>query len=311
MPPAPRYRVRNQGFYLVPTRSVFLTRNLVPRQIICVTEEEEEEDRSKPVEEEEYNCKDNMEHHSCREEQPGTKEFFEQAEIVPLQKIFPEDDEPMMTDVDLSKLDKLVAQAMQMAGKKNNEETSLKNKGQQAEGPKKYVEKTKQTVDLHSIERNIKLYKRGVEKRKEEECMYDTHEGLKPAKRTKKEQQKVEHGIVIHRVNCNTNAWKLLDEKEANHFSGIRSVMMTIRVYLQMLKEKAEKKKVSVRFLDIEAAVKHILVFIKRVYDSTIYPLSQDLDPEEWRENYGQQDSQGIEVDGYWMMSAEEKRTIR
>ncbi|KAL6213776.1 hypothetical protein ACLB2K_013218 [Fragaria x ananassa] len=42
------------------------------KHIICVTEEkeEEEEDRSKLVEEEEYNCRDNMEDHSCREEQP-------------------------------------------------------------------------------------------------------------------------------------------------------------------------------------------------------------------------------------------------
>ncbi|KAL6176013.1 hypothetical protein ACLB2K_052649 [Fragaria x ananassa] len=123
------------------------------KQIICVTKEkEEEEDRSKLVEEEEYNCRDNMEDHSCREEQPGTEE--------------------------------------------------------------------------------------------------------------------------------------------------------TIRVYLQMLKEEVEKKKVSVGFLDIETArvavvheqklkeflarggkqgnsnVKHIMMLIKRLYDSTIYPLSQELDLE-------------------------------
>ncbi|KAL6190551.1 hypothetical protein ACLB2K_036945 [Fragaria x ananassa] len=301
-----------------------------------------------------------MEDHSCIEEKPGTEE------------IFPEDVEPVMTDVDLSKLDKLVAQAVQMAGKKMNEESSLKNKGQQAEGVKKYVKKTKQIVETHSIERNVKLYKRGVEKRKEEEWEYDTPEGLKPTKRTKKEKQKVKNDIVIDGVNCNTNTWKLLDEK-------------TIKVYLQMLKEKMEKKKVSVGFLDIECAavvhekklkeflaggggkqgefkcneldiklsiinplwsifskdlvfilihhgvshhytlvminnkdrcfyhlnsmlpprkdysadtniqfqnamgvVKHIMVFIKHVYDSIIYPLSQELDPEEWRENYGE-----------------------
>ncbi|KAL6192153.1 hypothetical protein ACLB2K_038540 [Fragaria x ananassa] len=82
------------------------------KQIICVTEEneEEEEDRSKPVEEEEY---------KCRDEQPGTEEFFEQvAEPVPLRQIFLEDDEPMKTDVNLSKLDKLVDQAVEMAEKK-------------------------------------------------------------------------------------------------------------------------------------------------------------------------------------------------
>ncbi|KAL6145267.1 hypothetical protein ACLB2K_055955 [Fragaria x ananassa] len=171
--------------------------------------------------------------------------------------------------------------------------------------------------------------------------------------------------------------------------SGIGSVVMTIRVYLALLKEEMEKKKVSVGFLDIEAArtavvheqklkeflagggkqgefkyneldielsiinplwsifskdlvfipvhhgvshhytlvlidnetrcffhlnpmlpprkdysadtnnhfqnamavVKHIMVFIKRVYDSTKYPLSQGLDLEEWRENYNKQDS--------------------
>ncbi|KAL6205259.1 hypothetical protein ACLB2K_022521 [Fragaria x ananassa] len=53
------------------------------KQIICVTEEkeeEEEEDRSKPVEEEEY---------KCREEQPGTEKFFEQvAEPVSLPHYF-------------------------------------------------------------------------------------------------------------------------------------------------------------------------------------------------------------------------------
>ena len=53
------------------------------------------------------------------------------------------------------------------------------------------------------------------------------------------------------------------------------------------------------------------MVFIKRIYDSTKYPLSQGMDPEEWRENYSKQDSQGIVVDGYSMMSAEEKRTRR
>ena len=57
--------------------------------------------------------------------------------------------------------------------------------------------------------------------------------------------------------------------------------------------------------------MKHIMVFVKRVYDSTIYSLSQDLDPEEWRENYGEQDNQWIEVDYYSMMSVEEKRTRR
>ncbi|KAL6222676.1 hypothetical protein ACLB2K_006068 [Fragaria x ananassa] len=146
---------------------------------------------------------------------------------------------------------------------------------------------------------------------------------------------------------------------------GIGSVVMTIRVYLQMLKEEVEKKKVSVGFLNIEAAravvvheqklkeflagggkqgefkcneldielsiinplwsifskdlvfipihhgVKHIIVFIKSVYDSTIYPLSQELNHEEWRENNGEQDNQGIEVDSYSMMSAEEKRPRR
>ena len=164
------------------------------KQIICVTEEkQEEEDRSKPVEEEEYNC---------REEQPGTEEvrveislrtpnkycaffiflritcvfsfvqFFKQvAEPVPLRKIFPEDDEPVTTDVNLSKLDKLVAQAVEMAEKKMNEETSLKNKEQQAGELKKYVKQkgSKQTVETGSIERDINLKKRGAQKRKEEE----------------------------------------------------------------------------------------------------------------------------------------------
>ncbi|KAL6141696.1 hypothetical protein ACLB2K_059984 [Fragaria x ananassa] len=229
---------------------------------------------------------------------------------------------------------------------------------------------------MHSIERNIKLDKRGAEKRKEEEWEYDTPERLKPAKEQRRRRRKLK---------------------------------MKIKVYLQMLKEEVEKKKVSVRFLDIEATlivvvheqklkeflagggkqgefkcneldielsiinplwsifnkdlvfilvhhgvshhytlvmihnrdrcfyhlnsmlpprkdystdtnihfknamgvVKHIMVFVKRVYDSTIYPLSQELDPEEWRENYGEQDSQGIEVDGYLMTSVKEKRTRR
>ncbi|KAL6175992.1 hypothetical protein ACLB2K_052628 [Fragaria x ananassa] len=96
--------------------------------------------------------------------------IFEPAEPVPLHSIFPEDDEPVKTNVDLSKLDKLIAQAVQMAEKKINEETSLKNIEQQTERVKKYVKKRKQTV----------------EKRKEEEWEYDTPEGLKPAKRTKK-----------------------------------------------------------------------------------------------------------------------------
>ncbi|KAL6209618.1 hypothetical protein ACLB2K_020558 [Fragaria x ananassa] len=65
------------------------------KQIICVTEEK---DRSKQVEEEEYNYKDNMEDHSCREDQPGTEEFFEPVEPVLLQKIFPKDDELVKTD---------------------------------------------------------------------------------------------------------------------------------------------------------------------------------------------------------------------
>ncbi|KAL6209852.1 hypothetical protein ACLB2K_020791 [Fragaria x ananassa] len=93
-------------------------------------------------------------------------------------------------------LDKLVAQAVQMAGKKIDEETSFMNKGQQAEGVKKYFKKRKQTM----------------EKRKEEDILYATPEGLKPAKRTKK------NGIVIHVVNCNTYTWKFLDENVARHY---------------------------------------------------------------------------------------------
>ncbi|KAL6228036.1 hypothetical protein ACLB2K_001990 [Fragaria x ananassa] len=329
------------------------------KQIICVTEEkEEEEDRSKPVEEEEY---------KCREEQPGTEEFFEQvAEPVPLRKIFPEDDEP--------------------------------NKEQQAGGLKKHVKQKglKQTVETGSIERDVNLKKRGAQKRIEEEWEYDTPEGLKPAKRTKEVEHKVQNRIVIDGVNYNTDTWKLLDEKVANHYKNLfdlnkdenddfryweccdgiiditkddlkriiqeREITSnTIRVYLAMLKEEMEKKNVSIGFLDIEAArtavvheqklkeflagggkqgefkcneldielsiinplwsifskdlvfipVKHIMVFIKRVYDSTKYPLSQGLDPKEWRENYDKQDSQGIVVDSYSMMSAEEKRTRR
>ncbi|KAL6228372.1 hypothetical protein ACLB2K_002322 [Fragaria x ananassa] len=64
-------------------------------------------------------------------------------------------------------------------------------------------------------------------------------------------------------------------------------------------------------FQNAMAVVKHIMVFIKRVYDSIKYPLSQGLDLEEWRENYDKQNIQGIVVDGYSMMSAEEKRTKR
>ncbi|KAL6228477.1 hypothetical protein ACLB2K_002427 [Fragaria x ananassa] len=203
------------------------------KQIICVTEEkEEEEDRSKPVEEEEY---------KCREEQPGTEEFFKQVtEPVPLRQ-------------------------------------------------------------------------RGAQKRKEEEWEYDTPEGLKPTKRTKEVEHKVQNRIVIDGVNCNTDTWKLLDEKVANHYKNWFDLNKdeNDEVYLAMLKEEMEKKNVSVGLLGIEAAVKHIMVFIKRVYDSTKYPLSQGLDPEEWRENYDKQDSQGIVVDGYSMMSAEEKRTRR
>ncbi|KAL6209617.1 hypothetical protein ACLB2K_020557 [Fragaria x ananassa] len=107
-------------------------------------------------------------------------------------------------------------------------------------------------------------------------------EGLKPTKRTKK------NSIVIHGVNCNTNTWKFLDENVAHHYKnwfdlnkdnndnfryweccdGIIDITKdnlkriiqegeitsnTIRVYLQILKEEVEKKKV-VGFLDIEAA---------------------------------------------------------
>ncbi|KAL6192154.1 hypothetical protein ACLB2K_038541 [Fragaria x ananassa] len=302
----------------------------------------------------------------------------------------------------------------------------------------------KQTMETGSIERDVNLKKRGAQKWIEEEWEYDTPEGLKPAKRTKEVEHKVQNRIVIDRVNCNTDTWKLLDEKVVNHYKnwfdlnkdenddfryweccdGIIDITKddlkriiqegeitfnTIRVYLAMLKEEMEKKNDSVEFLDIEAArtavvheqklkeflagggkqgefkcneldielsiinplwsifskdlvvipvyhgvshhytlvlidnearcfyhlnsmlpprkdysadtnnhfqnakavVKHIMVFIKRVYDSTKYPLSQGLDPEEWRENYDKQDSQGIVVDGYSMISAEEKRTRR
>ncbi|KAL6138760.1 hypothetical protein ACLB2K_064039 [Fragaria x ananassa] len=103
------------------------------KQIICVTEEkeEEEEDRSKPVEEKEYNCRDNMEDQSCRDEQLGTEEI---------------------------------------RGKKKNGSMT-------------------------------------------------PPEGLKLAKRTKKKHT-VENGIVIDEVNCNTNIWKLLDEKVVNHYKN-------------------------------------------------------------------------------------------
>ncbi|KAL6205260.1 hypothetical protein ACLB2K_022522 [Fragaria x ananassa] len=130
-----------------------------------------------------------------------------------------------------------------------------------------------------SIERDVNLKKRGAQKRKEEEWEYDTPGGLKPAKGTKEVEHKVQNHIVIDGVNCNTDTWKLLDEKGANHYKN--------------------------------GTVKHIMLFIKRVYDSTKYLLSQGLDPEEWRENYDKHDSKGIVVDGYSMMSAEEKRTRR
>ena len=85
-----------------------------------------------------------------------------------MRKIFPEDDEPVPTDVNLSKLDKLVTQAVEMAGKKMNEETSLKNKEQQAGGLKKYVKQkgSKQTVETGSIERDVNLKKCGAQKSK-------------------------------------------------------------------------------------------------------------------------------------------------
>ncbi|XP_004304333.1 PREDICTED: uncharacterized protein LOC101305494 [Fragaria vesca subsp. vesca] len=109
-----------------------------------------------------------------------------------------------------------------MALKKMNEATSLKNEEQQARGLKKYVKQkgSKQTVETGSIKRDVNLKKHGAQKRKEEEWEYDTPLGLKPAKRTKEVERKVQNRIVIDGVNCNTPTWKLLDEKVANHYKN-------------------------------------------------------------------------------------------
>ncbi|KAL6219984.1 hypothetical protein ACLB2K_007742 [Fragaria x ananassa] len=228
--------------------------------------------------------------------------FFEP---VPLHSIFPEDDEPVKTDVDLSKPDKLVAQAMQMAGKKINEETSLKNKGQQAEGVKKYVKKRKQTVEIRKEEEQevyLQMLKEKVEKKKvsirfidiKAACMVVVHEqklkeflaGGGKQGEFKCNELDIEFSIInpLWSIFNKHLVFILLHHGVSNHYTLVEIHNKDRCFYhlnLMLPARKEYSADTNIHFQNTMEAVKHIMVFIKRVYDSTIYPLNQELDPEE------------------------------
>ena len=88
----------------------------------------------------------------------------------------------------------MIAAAIQEANDNEEEERKKNQKG-------------KKLVDApHSIERNVKVYKRGAEKPKDSSYEYDTPDGIS----TKT--------LTIEDVKCNTTTWKSLDHSVKRHF---------------------------------------------------------------------------------------------
>nr|XP_011470953.1 PREDICTED: uncharacterized protein LOC105353470 [Fragaria vesca subsp. vesca] len=71
------------------------------------------------------------------------------------------------------------------------------------------------------------------------------------------------------------------------------------------------KEKNNFHFKNAKAVVKHIKEFIKRIHYTTVFSLSQDLDQNEYREDYaidyGPEDSQGRKPSNIVKMTEDEK----
>ncbi|KAL6219948.1 hypothetical protein ACLB2K_007706 [Fragaria x ananassa] len=147
------------------------------------------------------------------------------------------------------------------------------------------------------------------------------------------------HNIVIDKVQCTKPTWTTLEKDVAMHYESwfktnqdenkdyvywqdpylivqiTKEDLMTIieegelttdviKIYIQMLKEKAKRSGIRVGFLDVEAAVKHIRRFMRLA--ASTYPESQD--PEEFRDKNTGEDEHGL-IETKVKMTDEEKET--
>ncbi|KAL6196416.1 hypothetical protein ACLB2K_032031 [Fragaria x ananassa] len=154
----------------------------------------------------------------------------------------------------------------------------------------------KKAVQPLSIERNVKVNKRDATKKQQEEWEYGTPEDLKPKKnQPARRNMSKNHNIVIDKVQCTKPTWTTLEKDVAMHYESwfktnqdenkdyvywqdpylivqiTKEDLMTIieegelttdiiKIYIQMLKEKAKRSGIRVGFLDVEAAfvaIKH------------------------------------------------------
>ncbi|KAL6228412.1 hypothetical protein ACLB2K_002362 [Fragaria x ananassa] len=264
------------------------------KQIIRVTKEkEEEEDRSKPVEEEEY---------KCREEQPGTEEFFEQvAEPDMLRKIFPEDDEPVTTDL----LDEKVANHYKNWFDLNKDKNDDFRYWECCDG---IIDITKDDlkriiqegeITSNTIRVYLAMLKEEMEKKKVSVGFLDIEAARTAVVHEQKLKEFLAGGGKQGEFKCNeldielsivNPLWSIfskdlvfislhhgvshhytlvLIDNEAQRFYHLNSMLPPMKDYSADTNNHLQ---------NAMAMVKHIMVFIKFVYDSTKYPLSQGLD---------------------------------
>ncbi|KAL6211391.1 hypothetical protein ACLB2K_016618 [Fragaria x ananassa] len=196
----------------------------------------------------------------------------------------------------------------------------------------------KKVVQSLSIERNVKVNKRDATKKQQEEWEYGTPEDLKPKKNQPARRNiSKNHNIVIDKVKCTTQTWTTLEKDVAMHYENwfktnqeankdyvywqdpslivqikkedLKAIIEegelttdVLKIYIQMLKEKAKRSGIRVGFLDVEAAVKHIRRFMRLA--ASTYPESQD--PEEFRDKNTGEDEHGL-IETKVKMTDEEK----
>ncbi|KAL6218605.1 hypothetical protein ACLB2K_011815 [Fragaria x ananassa] len=110
--------------------------------------------------------------------------------------------------------------------------------------------------------------------------------------------------------------WHCLSKSDLKRIIEHSDILSSsLQVYMRLLKERAETAKLSVGFMNMEVVVKHIKEFIKRIHYTIVFSLSQDLDQNEYREDYAidyaPEDSQGRKHSNIVKMIDDEKVTRR
>ncbi|XP_024196311.1 uncharacterized protein LOC112199539 [Rosa chinensis] len=103
---------------------------------------------------------------------------------------------------------------------------ALVGKEKQKEGTHAEQEQHKKTLEIHSIVKNVKTYRRAAKKAREEEWEYDTPEEAKMTKRAAPKkagimshaQRKMQHKIKVKGVKCDKQTWRTLDPVVARHY---------------------------------------------------------------------------------------------